>query len=59
MKVLIVEDEAELANSIVSYLSGQSYLCELAENYSKALKKYLLTITIAFYWISCFLGLAV
>ncbi len=39
MKILIIEDEAELANSIVSYLSGQSYLCELAENYFKALEK--------------------
>ncbi len=39
MKILIIEDEPELANSIVSYLSGQNYLCELAKDYHQALKK--------------------
>lgn len=39
MKVLIIEDEAELAKSMVSYLSGQSYLCELAVDYHQAMEK--------------------
>ncbi|HKG05940.1 MAG TPA: response regulator transcription factor [Pedobacter sp.] len=39
MKVLIIEDEPELAKSIVSYLSAQNYLCELAVNYNQALEK--------------------
>ena len=39
MKILIIEDEPELAKSITSYLSGQNYLCELATNYHQALEK--------------------
>lgn len=39
MKVLIIEDEPELAKSIVDYLSGQQYLCELATDYQQALEK--------------------
>ena len=39
MKVLIIEDEVELAKSIVSYLSGQNYLCEQAKDYHQALEK--------------------
>src|SRR4051812_27929469 len=39
MKILIVEDEPELANSISIYLSGQNYLCELAADYQQAMKK--------------------
>ncbi|WP_316791319.1 response regulator transcription factor [Pedobacter frigoris] len=39
MKVLIVEDEPELAKSMISYLSDQSYLCELAVDYQQALDK--------------------
>lgn len=33
MKILIVEDERELAKSIVEYLSEESYLCELAPTF--------------------------
>lgn len=39
MKILIIEDEVELAKSIVSYLSGQNYLCEQAKDYHEALEK--------------------
>jgi DNA-binding response OmpR family regulator len=39
MKILIIEDEKPLAESIGTYLSGQSYLCEFAGNYSEALNK--------------------
>lgn len=30
MKILIVEDETELAESILEYLSEENYLCESA-----------------------------
>jgi DNA-binding response OmpR family regulator len=39
MKILIVEDEKELAQDIVKYLSGQNYVCEVAENYNQANEK--------------------
>jgi DNA-binding response OmpR family regulator len=39
MKVLIIEDEQELARSMVDYLSGQHYLCELAADFHQALEK--------------------
>ncbi len=39
MKILIVEDEAELANSISEYLSGENYLCEAASTFSEAINK--------------------
>ncbi|MHA4895335.1 response regulator transcription factor [Pedobacter sp. PWIIR3] len=39
MKILIVEDERELANSMAIYLSGQNYLCEMAADYHQAMKK--------------------
>ncbi|MFP5079761.1 response regulator transcription factor [Pedobacter sp. JCM 36344] len=39
MKVLIIEDELQLAANMVSYLSGQNYVCELASDYSQALAK--------------------
>ena len=39
MKILIIEDETELAKSIAAYLSGESYLCEFASTYSEALHK--------------------
>ena len=42
MKILIVEDEKELAQDIVNYLSGQNYLCEVAENYNQASEKILI-----------------
>lgn len=39
MKVLIIEDEHELAQSIADYLSGENYLCEFAITYQEALEK--------------------
>ncbi len=39
MKILIVEDEAELAKSISEYLSEENYLCENASTFSEAMNK--------------------
>ncbi|MET3036613.1 response regulator transcription factor [Chryseobacterium sp. NRRL B-14859] len=39
MKILIIEDEAELARSISEYLSEESYLCEEASTFSEAMTK--------------------
>ncbi len=39
MKVLIVEDEKELRDSIVTYLTEQDYTCDTAFDYGSALKK--------------------
>ncbi|HAK77486.1 MAG TPA: DNA-binding response regulator [Runella sp.] len=39
MKILIIEDEPELAKSIADYLSGESYLCEFATSFDEAFEK--------------------
>lgn len=39
MKILIIEDEKELAKSISEYLSDESYLCEYATTFQQALYK--------------------
>lgn len=39
MKILIVEDEKELSDSIVSYLKQENYLCEKAYTYAEAAEK--------------------
>lgn len=39
MKILIIEDEKELAKSIEEYLSEESYLCEVAVNFKEAINK--------------------
>jgi DNA-binding response OmpR family regulator len=39
MKILIIEDELELASSMGAYLSDESYLCEYATTYAEALEK--------------------
>ncbi|MFZ4928583.1 response regulator transcription factor [Chryseobacterium sp. Mn2064] len=39
MKILIIEDETELAKSISEYLSEENYLCELAGTYTEAMNK--------------------
>lgn len=39
MKILVVEDERKLSDSIVTYLSGESYLCEQAFTYAEARQK--------------------
>lgn len=39
MKILIVEDEKELINSMVTYLKSENYLCETAEDFNTAMNK--------------------
>lgn len=39
MKILIIEDEAALAQSIAAYLAEENYSCELAVNYQQAVEK--------------------
>jgi len=39
MKILIIEDETELAKSISEYLSGENYICEFAPDFGKAMEK--------------------
>lgn len=39
MKILIIEDEKELASDMVNYLSDQGYLCEVAASYHQAMDK--------------------
>ncbi|HOX82398.1 MAG TPA: response regulator transcription factor [Chryseolinea sp.] len=42
MKILIIEDERELAKSIVQYLRQESYVCEVAYTASEAHEKVML-----------------
>lgn len=39
MKVLVVEDYADLAQNVHTYLEKEGYICEIAENYQQALSK--------------------
>ncbi len=39
MKLLLIEDEAELAKSIRDYLNGNEFVCEWADNFSLAIEK--------------------
>jgi DNA-binding response OmpR family regulator len=39
LKILIIEDEKELSNSIASYLKCENYICETADDYHKAIEK--------------------
>lgn len=39
MKILIIEDEHKLSDSIVSYLRGEKYLCEQAFTFDEAFMK--------------------
>jgi DNA-binding response OmpR family regulator len=39
MKLLLVEDEKTLAESILSYLKQESFVCDVAEGYTSALEK--------------------
>ncbi len=39
MKILIIEDEAALSDSISRYLSGEQYVCETAFTFSSAIEK--------------------
>ncbi len=39
MKILLIEDEKELAESIIAYLTGNKFLCEWASNLYMAINK--------------------
>jgi len=39
MKILVIEDEKELSDSICSYLSGEQFFCEQAADFGSALEK--------------------
>lgn len=39
MKILIIEDEEELAKSIDQYLSAENYLCEIVSTFSEAMDR--------------------
>lgn len=39
MKLLIVEDEKDLSDSIVAFLNKEEYLCEQAFNFDQACEK--------------------
>jgi DNA-binding response OmpR family regulator len=39
MKILIIEDEQELAQDMVIYLTNEQYLCECASDFQGALEK--------------------
>ncbi|MFV0418345.1 MAG: response regulator transcription factor [Dysgonomonas sp.] len=39
MKILLIEDERELSNNIVTYLASDHYLCEQAFTYREAIDK--------------------
>lgn len=39
MKILIIEDEAELSKSMAAYLKGESFVCETAPDFKTAMDK--------------------
>jgi DNA-binding response OmpR family regulator len=39
VKILIIEDEKELSDSITFYLKGQDYICEVAADFNTALER--------------------
>lgn len=39
MKILLIEDEQPLRESIISYLTGDGNICEFADNYARASEK--------------------
>lgn len=39
MKILIIEDEKELSESIATYLKSENYICEIAADFYKAIEK--------------------
>lgn len=39
MKLLLIEDEKELRQSIITYLSHEGYVCEVARNFSEGQEK--------------------
>ena len=52
MRILIIEDEKELSNSLVSYLKRENYICDVAANVKTALDKIeTFEYDCIFYWI--------
>ena len=47
MNILIIEDEQELADSMVRYLQENTYHCEIALNFTQAMEKINLFVTIS------------
>ena len=41
MKILVIEDEKDLRESIITYLKQEGYICEAASNYEEAMHKIL------------------
>jgi len=39
LKILIIEDEKELGESIATYLKSENYICEIASDFNKAIEK--------------------
>jgi len=39
VKILIIEDEKALSDSIATYLKGQDYICEIAADFNSAIEK--------------------
>ncbi len=39
VKILIIEDERELSDTIAAYLKDENYVCEVAFDFYEALKK--------------------
>ena len=39
MKILLIEDEKDLAESVLAYLKGENYVCEIASDYHSAMEK--------------------
>jgi len=39
MKLLVIEDEKELSDSICAYLDSESFICETAYDFSMAMEK--------------------
>src|SRR6476469_8549224 len=39
MKILVIEDEADLSDSICSYMANEQFICEKAADYDTALEK--------------------
>ena len=39
MKILLIEDERDLARGIIEYLSGEDYICEHAADYRNAVER--------------------
>ena len=52
MKILIIEDEKELSNSIATYLEKENYICEIAKTSIAALKYRVIRLVIVSFYIT-------